>query len=135
MDNINNKNNNLIEENSNKIDYGNISISFKQPFYNNMVENEDEYEDDSDNLSEFIEFKDFDFNKHDNQDELDSVLDFNFDFDIIFSPENNSEIQLITEIKSKIINKIKLNSLDLSYIKNANKEELIEIIKIFNHMV
>jgi hypothetical protein len=136
MDNINNINNNLIEESSNIIDYGNTCISFKQQFYNDMVKNEDSYEDDSDNLSEFIEFKDFDFDKNNNNnDELDSVLDFNFDFDIIFSPENNSEIQQITEIKSKIINKIKLNSLDLSYIKNANKEELIELIKIFNHMV
>jgi hypothetical protein len=64
-------------------------------------------EDDSDNLSEFMEFKDFkefDFDKDDDEDdELDSALDFNFDFDIIFSPENNSEIIQLTEIKSKII--------------------------------
>ena len=93
-------------------------------------------EDDSDNLSEFIEFKNFDFNKdEDCDDELDSVLDFNFDFDIIFSPENNNEIIQLTEIKSKIINKIKLNSLDMSYIKKLNNQDQFELIKIFNHMV
>ena len=95
-----------------------------------------EYDDDHDDeLSEFIAYRDHDYELESDEDELDSVLDFKFDFDIIFTPENNSELDHLTEIKTKIINKIKLSKTDLFYIQKIEGCEKFELIKIFNHMV
>jgi len=102
----------------------------------NVRDNEvvSEYDDDDDDeLSEFNAYRDHEFQSDD--DELDSLLDFKFDFDIIFTPENNSELDHLTEIKSKIINKIKLSKIDLSYIQKIEDCEKFELIKIFNHIV
>ena len=105
----------------------------------NVRDNElvSEYDDDDDNdddeLSEFNAYRDHEFESDD--DELDSTLDFKFDFDIIFSPENNSQLDHLTEIKSKIINKIKLSKIDLLYIQKIDEDDKFELIKIFNHMV
>ena len=96
-------------------------------------EDEDEDDDCDDELSEFIAYRYHEFESDD--DELDSLLDFKFDFDIIFSPENNSQLDHLTEIKTKIINKIKLSKSDLSYIQKINEDDKFELIKIFNHMV
>jgi hypothetical protein len=94
---------------------------------------DDDDDDDDDELSEFNAYRDHEFQSDD--DELDSTLDFKFDFDIIFTPENNSELDHLTEIKSKIINKIKLSKSDLSYIQKIDEYDKFELIKIFNHMV
>jgi hypothetical protein len=105
----------------------------------NVRDNElvSEYDDDDDNdddeLSEFNAYRDHEFQSDD--DELDSLLDFKFDFDIIFTPENNSQLDHLTEIKSKIINKIKLSKIDLLYIQKIDEYDKFELIKIFNHMV
>jgi hypothetical protein len=95
-----------------------------------------EYDDDiheDDELSEFIAYRDNELESDD--DELDSLLDFKFDFDIIFTPENNSQLDHLTEIKTKIINKIKLSKIDLLYIQKIDEHDKFELIKIFNHMV
>jgi len=87
-----------------------------------------------DDLSEFSEYKDNDFVNYDYLEEtLDSTVDF--DFDIIFTPENNSELLQINEIKHKIVNKIKLSFLELSYIKKMEDSDKFSLIKLFNHMV
>jgi hypothetical protein len=96
-------------------------------------DHDDDDDDDDDELSEFNAYRDHEFQSDD--DELDSTLDFKFDFDIIFTPENNSELDHLTEIKSKIINKIKLSKSDLSYIQKIDEYDKFELIKIFNHMV
>jgi hypothetical protein len=108
--------------------------------HENICDNEvvSEYDDDhdiddDDELSEFIAYRDNEFESDD--DELDSLLDFKFDFDIIFTPENNSELDHLTEIKTKIINKIKLSKSDLLYIQKIDEYDKFELIKIFNHMV
>jgi hypothetical protein len=67
------------------------------------------------------------------QSELYSDLDFMFDFDIIYNPENNSDVDNLIEIKSKIVNKIKLNKSDLIRIQYANEGAKFELIKLFNH--
>ena len=89
---------------------------------------DDDDDDDDDELSEFNAYRDHEFQSDD--DELDSLLDFKFDFDIIFTPENNSELDHLTEIKSKIINKIKLSKIDLSYIQKIDEYDKFELIKI-----
>jgi hypothetical protein len=86
-----------------------------------------------DELSEFIAYRDNEFES--DNDELEHSLDFKFDFDIIFTPENNSELLQLTEIKSKIVNRLKLNALDLSSIKKLDDNEKFDLIKLFNHMV
>jgi hypothetical protein len=92
------------------------------------------FNDSDDDLSEFSEFKDNNFDCNDYLEEtLD--LDLNFDFDVIFTPENNSEILQFIEIKNKIVNRIKLNALDLSYIKKLEDSDKFDLIKLFNHMV
>jgi len=98
-----------------------------------VSEYDDDIDDDDDELSEFIAYRDNEFESDD--DELDSLLDFKFDFDIIFTPENNSQLDHLTEIKSKIINKIKLSKIDLLYIQKIDEDDKFELIKIFNHMV
>ena len=98
-----------------------------------VSEYNDEYDDCNDELSEFIAYRDHEFESDD--DELDSTLDFKFDFDIIFTPENNSQLDHLTEIKTKIINKIKLSKIDLLYIQKIHEDDKFELIKIFNHMV
>jgi hypothetical protein len=101
--------------------------------YDDDDDNDDDDDDDDDELSEFNAYRDHEFESDD--DELDSTLDFKFDFDIIFSPENNSQLDHLTEIKSKIINKIKLSKIDLLYIQKIDEDDKFELIKIFNHMV
>ncbi len=98
-----------------------------------VSEYDDDDDDEDDELSEFIAYRDKEFESDD--DELDSLLDFKFDFDIIFSPENNSQLDHLTEIKTKIINKIKLSKSDLFYIQKIDEYDKFELIKIFNHMV
>jgi len=98
-----------------------------------VSEYNDEDDNEDDELSEFNAYRDHEFQSDD--DELDSLLDFKFDFDIIFTPENNSELDHLTEIKTKIINKIKLSKSDLSYIQKIDEYDKFELIKIFNHMV
>ena len=99
--------------------------------YNNI--NDDG--NDNDELSEFSQYRDHDFESDDDlESSLDSTLEFIFDFDIIYKPENNIEMLEIIEIKSKIVNRIKLNALDLQYIKKVNDNEKFDLIKLFNHM-
>ena len=100
---------------------------------NDVISEDDDDDDDDDELSEFIAYRYHEFESDD--DELGSLLDFKFDFDIIFSPENNSQLDHLTEIKTKIINKIKLSKSDLSYIQKINEDDKFELIKIFNHMI
>lgn len=64
--------------------------------------------------------------------DLDSDLDFLFDYDIIYNPKNNSDLNNLIEIKTKIVNKIKLNKDDLTHIQHANDHVKFEIIKLFN---
>jgi hypothetical protein len=100
----------------------------------NHINNENNCGNDSDDeLSEFIAYRDNEFES--DNDELENVLDSNFEFDIIFTPEKNSELLQITEIKSKIVNRIKLHALDLSHIKRLDNNEKFDLIKLFNHMV
>jgi hypothetical protein len=116
---------------------GEIEMIINEPYidYNdpeNNTENDDVNNDENDDLSEFSQYRDYEF---DSNDDLESNLDFKFDFDIIFTPENNSELLQITEIKSKIVNRIKLNALDISYIKRLEDCDKFDLIKLFNHMV
>jgi hypothetical protein len=100
----------------------------------NHVNHDNKGDNDSDDeLSEFIAYRDNEFESDD--DELEHSLDFKFDFDIIFTPEKNSELLQITEIKSKIVNRIKLHALDLSHIKKLDDNDKFDLIKLFNHMV
>ena len=105
----------------------------KDNAHDNEVVSEYDDDDDDDELSEFIAYRDNEFES--DNDELDSLLDFKFDFDIIFTPENNSQLDHLTEIKTKIINKIKLSKIDLLYIQKIDEHDKFELIKIFNHMV
>ena len=98
-----------------------------------VSEYNDDDNDNDDELSEFIAYRDNEFES--DNDDLEHSLDFKFDFDIIFTPEKNSELLQITEIKSKIVNRIKLHALDLSHIKTLDDNEKFDLIKLFNHMV
>jgi hypothetical protein len=112
---------------------GEIEMIVNEPYidYDNPKENEN----DNDNLSEFSQYRDHDFESDDDlESSLDSTLEFIFDFDIIYKPENNIEMLENIEIKSKIVNRIKLNALDLQNIKKLNDNEKFELIKLFNHM-
>jgi hypothetical protein len=117
---------------------GEIEMVLNEPYIdyndlNNHDNNENKEVDNSDdNLSEFSQYREF---EHDYEDDLECGLDFNFDFDIIFTPDNNSELLKLTEIKSKIVNRIKLNAMDLSHIKKIEDDEKFSLIKLFNHMV
>jgi hypothetical protein len=113
---------------------GEIEMVEPEPYidFNNIGNYDSENSDD--NLSEFSEYKDDDFDKNDYLEEtLD--LDFDLDFDSMFTSENNSEILQFIEIKNKIVHRIKLNVLDLSYIKKLADHDKFELIKLFNHMV
>ena len=102
--------------------------------YANHVNDNNKLANDSDSeLSEFIAYRDKEFES--DNDDLEHCLDFKFDFDIIFTPEKNSELLQITEIKSKIVNRIKLHALDLFHIKTLGDNEKFDLIKLFNHMV
>lgn len=112
------------------------TIMMFQPDYNDILNS-------SDDFSEFLEYKDSDL---ESDSELDSILDFNFDFDMVYDPNinntNNNTYSIIDdnkmhfiEIKSKIVNKIKLNANDLIYIKKLEDDEKFELIKIFNHIM
>jgi len=112
---------------------GEIEMIINDPYIDyNDPENNTENDHVNDDLSEFSQYRDYEF---DSNDDLESNLDFKFDFDIIFTPENNSELLQITEIKSKIVNRIKLNALDISYIKRLEDCDKFDLIKLFNHMV
>ena len=129
--------NNIINDDNIEKKQGEIEMTNNEPYidYNEVdkYDNDDEY--DSDKLSEFSEYKDNEFDGDDDYDDLENCFDFDFAFDIIFTPENNSELLQLTEIKSKIVNRIKLNALDLSHIKNLGDDDKIDLIKLFNHMV
>jgi hypothetical protein len=113
-------------------DYNDIMENNNKSTLNKYNDNVGNSDDNSDDLSEFLEYKDSDLE----DDELDSILDFNFDFDIVYSPNSiNDKSHRFMEIKSKIVNKIKLNAVDLIYIHKLDHDEKLEIIKIFNHMV
>jgi hypothetical protein len=122
------------------IDYNNINDRDNNNDHDNDNDRDNDnndrngtYVDDSaDDLTEFSQYRDHDF---ESDDDLESTLDFKFDFDIIFTPEKNSELLQITEIKSKIVNRIKLNALDLFYIKKLDDNEKYDLIKLFNNMV
>jgi hypothetical protein len=136
IDSNNNLNDNIDENNSSfKITQknGEIEMIVNEPYidYDNPKENEN----DNDNLSEFSQYRDHDFESDDDlESSLDSTLEFIFDFDIIYKPENNIEMLENIEIKSKIVNRIKLNALDLQNIKKLDDNEKFELIKLFNHM-
>jgi hypothetical protein len=115
------------------IDYNDYNDYNEVDKYDQSEElNKNDHDNESDKLSEFSEYKDNEFYS---DDELESCFDFNFDFDIIFTPENNNDLLQLTEIKSKIVNRIKLNALDLQHIKNLGNSEQFDIIRLFNHMV
>jgi hypothetical protein len=134
-------NDTAIDENSSYIKVmqknGEIEMIINEPYIDYNDANDDcinydnkNVDDSDDNLSEFSEYCDYG-----NYDDLEHSLDFKFDFDIIFTPEKNSELLQITEIKSKIVNRLKLNALDLSHIKTLGDNEKFDLIKLFNHMV
>jgi hypothetical protein len=111
---------------------GEIEMVRPEPYidFNNL----NSFNDIDDDLIEFSEFKD---NKFDCNDYLEETLDLdlNFDFDVIFTPENNSEILQFIEIKNKIVHRIKLNALDLLCIKKLEDRDKFDLIKLFNHML
>jgi hypothetical protein len=99
----------------------------------NKCETKYNYHDDSsDDLSEFTQYRDRDF---ESDDDLEDTFDFIFDFDIIYKPKINIELLQIIEIKNKIVKKIKLNALELLFIKKLDDSEKFELLKLFNHMV
>ena len=140
IDSNNNLNDNIDENNSSfKITQknGEIEMIINEPYidYDNLNNNENDNDNDNDNLSEFSQYRDHDFESDDDLEcSLDSTLEFIFDFDIIYKPENNIEMLENIEIKSKIVNRIKLNALDLQNIKKLDDNEKFELIKLFNHM-
>lgn len=121
--------------------------------YENNTFNIDNHDDnDDDNLSQFSGFtynKDFEDNDDDKLEQnltsntfsdLDSELDFMFDYDIIYDSKNNKHINecnydFLSEIKSKIMNKIKLNEKDLLDILYSSEATKFEIIKLFNILI
>ena len=110
---------------------GEIEMIVNEPYidYDNPNDN------DNDNLSEFSQYRDHDFESDDDlESSLDSTLEFIFDFDIIYKPENSIEMLENIEIKSKIVNRVKLTALDLQNIKKLDDNEKFELIKLFNHM-
>jgi hypothetical protein len=140
IDSNNSLNDNIDENNSSfKITQknGEIEMIVNEPYidYDNPKENDNDNDNDNDNLSEFSQYRDHDFESDDDlESSLDSTLEFIFDFDIIYKPENNIEMLENIEIKSKIVNRIKLNALDLQNIKKLDDNEKFELIKLFNHM-
>ena len=115
---------------------GEIEMIINEPYidYNNP-NNDNDDNNNNDELSEFSQYRDHDFESDDDLEaSLDSTLEFIFDFDIIYKPDNNVEMLEIIEIKSKIVNRIKLTALDLQYIKKLNDNEKFDLIKLFNHM-
>ena len=104
------------------------------------------HNDDEDKLSQFSgfsyvkDFEDYDKDKLEenlickNSYDLVSELDFLFEFDTIYNPEDNNKTDTyyLSEIKNKIVNKIKLNDKDLLHIQYANETTKFEIIKLFS---
>ena len=128
-----NINSNFSINNIEEDEYGQIEMTLNEPHIDyNEVNDYDTENDSSDNLSEFNDYREIDF---DSEDDLENTLDLHFDFDIIFTKENNSELLQLTEIKSKIVNRIKLNALDLVHIKNIGDKDKFDLIKLFNHMI
>lgn len=133
--------NNIINVDSNSPHFivthknGEIEMVEPEPYIDfNNIGNDDSGNSD-DNLSEFSEYEDDDFDKNDYLEEtLDLDLDFDVDVDLVFTSENNSEILQFIEIKNKIVNRIKLNALDLQNIKKLDDNDKFELIKLFNHM-
>lgn len=115
---------------------GEIEMIINEPYidYNNL-NNDNNNDSVDDDLSEFSQYREHDFESDDDlESSLDSTLEFIFDFDIIYKPDNNIEMQELIEIKSKIVNRIKLSALDLQYIKKLNDNDKFDLIKLFNHM-
>jgi hypothetical protein len=116
----------------------------------NYIKNETFDIDEEDNLSQFSGFtynRDYDNDNNNHDDileqnlvsnelsDLDSELDFMFDYDIICNLESNNKNvsnDYLTSIKNKIIHKIKLNKTDLMHIQYSNEGTKFELIKLFN---
>jgi len=107
-------------------------INNKNININKCETNYNYHDDSSDDLSEFTQYRDHDF---ESDDDLEDTFDFIFDFDIIYKPKINIDLLQIIEIKNKIVKRTKLNALELLYIKKLNDSEKFELIKLFNHMV
>jgi len=107
------------------------------------------HNDDEDNLSQFSGFSyinDIDIENQENDkleenlvcknsSDLDSELDFMFEYDTICSNIKSKQIHddiYLIGIKNKIMNKIKLNDKDLLHIQYANETTKFEIIKLFS---
>jgi hypothetical protein len=107
------------------------------------------HNDDEDNLSQFSGFSyinDIDIENQENDkleenlvcknsSDLDSELDFMFEYDTICSNIKSKQIHddiYLIGIKNKVINKIKLNDKDLLHIQYANETTKFEIIKLFS---
>lgn len=109
------------------------------------------HNDDEDNLSQFSGFSyinDIDVENEENDkleenlvcknsSDLDTELDFIFDCDTIYSNSKSKSKQIyddvyLSEIKNKIVNKIKLNDKDLLHIRYANETTKFVIIKLFS---
>ena len=110
------------------------------------------HNDDEDNLSQFSGFSyinDIDIENQENDkleenlvcknsSDLDSELDFMFEYDTICSNIKSKQIHddiYLIGIKNKIINKIKLNDKDLLHIQHANEKTKFEIIKLFSRSI
>jgi hypothetical protein len=109
------------------------------------------HNDDEDNLSQFSGFSyinDIDIENQENDkleenlvcknsSDLDSELDFMFEYDTIYSNSKSKSKQIYDDIyligiKNKIMNKIKLNDKDLLHIQHTNETTKFEIIKLFS---
>ena len=118
IDSNNNLNDNIDENNSSfKITQknGEIEMIINEPYidYDNLNNNENDNDNDNDNLSEFSQYRDHDFESDDDLEcSLDSTLEFIFDFDIIYKPENNIKLFEIIKFKNIIQNIKKLNDND-----------------------
>ena len=118
----------------------------------NCIKNEVFDIDEEDNLSQFSGFsynKDYD-QDHDHDkleqtlvsnelsdlgSDLDSELDFMFDYDIIYNFKDCNIVEndyFLSEIKSKIKNKIRLNKKDLLHVQYSSEGSKFELIKLFN---
>ena len=148
-------NNSFIESNIMSIDSNN-SLNDNNL---NYMKNEMFDIDEEDNLSQFSGFsynREYDNNNDDDDDileqnfvsnelsvtvsVLDSDLDFMFDYDIVYNTkiDNKNVVNndyVLSEIKYKIKNKIKLTKTDLFHIQYSSEGSKFEIIKLFNSTI
>jgi len=153
--------NNIISIDSNGTSSLNDNTKYIKVYESNLtcIKNEvfdiDVHNNNDDNLSQFSGFTfNKDFKDNDNNDDrfeqnldldvlsdLDSELDFIFEYDnIIYRHENIEDgnycsYDYFNEIKIKITNKNKLNKKDLLHIQHATQERKFEIIKLFNSLI